>query len=105
MASTFKKVLRPLLTFDPGRLFGDEGISDVSGDPRAGAPGEDPRPRRLGGLEQALAQALLEPWLELEVGLAAVDGDEELGLLEAPLAEQEGEDELGPGVVGQADVL
>ena len=77
----------------------------MSGDARAGAPGEDPRPRRLGGLEQALAQALLEARLELEVGLAAVDGDEELGLLEAPLAEQEGEDELWPGVVGQADVL
>ena len=43
--------------------------------------------------------------MQLEVGLAAVDGDEQLGLLQPPLAEQQGQHQFGLRVVGQADVL
>ncbi len=70
-----------------------------------GAPGEDPRPGGLGGLEQALAQVALQPGLQLEVGLAPVDRDEQLGLLQAPLAQQQGQHQVRPGVVRQTDVL
>ena len=75
------------------------------GHPRVGPRREDPGPGRLGGLEETLAEAALQPGLQLEVGLAAVDRDEEFGLLQAPLAEEEGRHQLGAGVVRQADVL
>ena len=77
----------------------------MPGDPGVGPGREDPRARGLGGLQQALAEAALESRLQLEVGLAAVDGDEQLGLLQAPLAQKQGRHQLGTGVVGQTDVL
>ena len=46
-----------------------------------------------------------EAWLQLEVGLAAVDGDEQLGPLQPPLAQEQRQHQLGLRVVRQPDVL
>ena len=46
-----------LRTFDPRRLFGDEGVADVLRDARVGAAGEDPGAGGLGGLQQPLPKA------------------------------------------------
>ena len=75
------------------------------GDARVGAAREDPGPRGFGGLEKAFPQTPFQPWLQLEVGLPARDGDQELGLLQAPLAEEEGQHQLRLRVVRQSDVL
>lgn len=59
----------------------------------------------LGGSKEPFAQDALEPRLELEVGLAAVHGDDELGQLEAPLAREQLQDEVGPRLEAQPDEL
>ena len=46
-----------------------------------------------------------EAWLQLEVGLAAVDGDEQLGPLQPPLAQEQRQHQLGLRVVRKPDVL
>ena len=46
-----------VITFDPGRLLRDEGVPDMLGDARVGAPREYPRPGGLGRLQQAFPQA------------------------------------------------
>ena len=43
--------------------------------------------------------------MQLEVGLAAVDGDEQLGPLQPPLAQEQRQHQLGLRVVRQPDVL
>lgn len=69
------------------------------GDACVATIGEDPGTSCLGSLQQSLAQASLQLGLEFEVGLAPIYRYEQLWLLEAPLAEQEGQDQLGFGVV------
>ena len=70
-----------------------------------GAPGEDPRPRRLCRLQQPSPQTPLQPRLQLKVGLSARDRDQELGLLQAPLTQQQRQNQLGIRVVRKTDVL
>ena len=112
------------ITFDPGTLLGDESVPNMLGDARVGAPREYPRPGGLGRLQQAFPQAPVEKkialnevsstfasfrpfeaWLQLEVGLAAVDGDEQLGPLQPPLAQEQRQHQLGLRVVRKPDVL
>ena len=45
-----------VITFDPGRLLGDESVPNMLGDARVGAPREYPRPSGLGRLQQSFAQ-------------------------------------------------
>ena len=49
--------MHSLRTFNPRRLFGDEGVADVLRDARVGAAGEDPGAGGLGGLQQPLPKA------------------------------------------------
>ena len=93
------------LTFDPGRLFRDERIAHVLGDPGIGAPGEDPGPRGLGRLQKALPETSLEPRLELEIGLSPGHCDEEFGLFQAPFSKEQSQNQLGLRVVRKTDVL
>ena len=125
-SGTDKKTMA-VITFDPGTLLRDEGVANMLGDARVGAPREYPRPSGLGRLQQAFPQAPVrkkivlnelnevsstfasfrpfEAWLQLEVGLAAVDGDEQLGPLQPPLAQEQRQHQLGLRVVRQPDVL
>lgn len=93
------------LTFDPRRLFGDEGVADVLRDSGVGPAREDPRAGGFGRLEQAFPETPLESRLQVEVGLAAADRNQQLGLLEAPFPQQQREHEFGSSVVRQANVL
>ena len=70
-----------------------------------GSTGKDPCTGCLGCLEKAFPKAPLQPWLKVEVGLAPVDGDQELGLLQAPFPQKKSEDKLRLGVVGKTNVL
>lgn len=89
----------------PLRAFQEQSISDLPGDSRVGPAGEDPGAGGLRGLEQALAQNLLERGLELEVGAAAVHRDQEFRQAEIPLATEQLDDWLRLGVVGEPNVL
>ena len=73
--------------------------------PRVGASGQQPRSCGLGCLEETFSQTPLDPWLEVEVGLATRHRDEEFGLVEAPSSQQEVEHTVGFGVVRQTQVL
>lgn len=93
------------LTLDPGRLFSDQCIAHVLGHASVGTSGEDPGARGLGSLQKAFAETSLQFGLDVKVGLASVDRDEEFRLLQAPFAQQEGQDELWTCVIRQSDVL
>ena len=49
-----------VITFDPGTLLRDEGVANMLGDARVGAPREYPRPGGLGRLQQSFPQAPVE---------------------------------------------
>lgn len=93
------------LTLDARRLLGDERVAHVLRDSGVGARREDPRAGRLGGLQQPLAQTPLDPGLQLEVGLAAAHRDQQLRLLQAPLAQQKSQHQFGLRVKRQTNVL
>ena len=67
--------------------------------------GQDPGPCGDRCLDQALSHHLLEPRVEVKVLDATVDRDDYLWKLHLPLFEQELEDGLRSGVVGQAHIL
>ena len=94
-----------IFTFNPWALLRHEGVPHVPRHPRVGPSREDPRASRLGSLQKALSKAPLQPRLQLKVGLAAAHSDQELRLLQGPFPEEQGQDEVGPGVVRKADVL
>ncbi|TNN44126.1 hypothetical protein EYF80_045677 [Liparis tanakae] len=64
-----------------------------------------PGPGGHGGLDEALADHLLEPRVELKVLNASVHRDEDLGKLHVPLLQHQPQDALRPRVVGQAHIL
>lgn len=70
-----------------------------------GSACENPGSGGFGRLEESLAQHFLQLGLQLEVGLAALDGEQQLGQLQTPLPGEELQDEVWSGVVGQPHVL
>ena len=65
----------------------------------------DPSAGRLRRLQQAFAKDALQLGLQIKVRDAAVDGDDELGHLQLPVALQQLEHQLWRRVVRQAHVL
>lgn len=76
------------------RSFQEQSISDLPGDSCVGAAGENPCSGGFRGLEQALAQDLLQGGLELEVGATAVYRDEEFRQAEVPFPTEQLDDGL-----------
>jgi len=70
-----------------------------------GSAGENPGAGCFGRLEESLAQHFLQLGLQLEVGLAALDGEQQLGQLQAPLPGEELQNEVWSGVVRKPHVL
>ena len=66
---------------------------------------DDPRSGGLGRFEETLPEDALEFGLDVEVGDAAMNGDEELGEVEVPVVLQQLQDEFGRRVERQTHKL
>ena len=71
----------------------------------AHTPGEDPRPRGHGSLDQTFPKHLLQFGLHLEALEASVHRYQELRELQLPVLHHEVEQGIWLGVVGDSDVL
>lgn len=64
-------------------------ISHMLHDTRVGAPTDDPAPSGLGSPQKSFTEDALQLRLHVEVGDASVDGDDQLGQIQSPLALQQ----------------